>query len=467
MAPGASAVSQREESSMKIIIIGDGKVGYTLTEQLSKEGHDIVVIDQSAKALQHSVNVLDVIGIQGNGASIDVLREAGADRADLVIAATSSDEVNLLACIIAKTIGADHTIARVRNPEYTRQLGIMKEEFGMSMVINPEQAAAYEISRILRFPSASKIDSFAKGRVDLVEIGISESSPLNGLSLIELSQKYKSKVLIVAVQRGGGVTIPDGNFVLRSGDRIHLTSSPAEAEGFFRAIGLVSPKVRSVLIVGGGRITFYLAKILLELNMRVKIVEISRAACDKLCELLPGAEIIHGDGTSEELLLEEGIEHTDAFIALTNMDEENIILSMYAATRTKGKVIAKINRISFMEIIAKSGIETVISPKYITANRIIRYVRALQNSMGSSKVETLHRIVNNQVEALEFKVGERSRVIGKSLSELDTKPNLLIASIVRRGKTIIPRGSDHIEKGDSVVVVTASRQVRDLDDILR
>ena len=452
---------------MRIVIVGDGKVGYALTEQLSKEGHDIVVIDQNPRALQQSINVLDVIGIQGNGASIDVLRQAEANRADLVIAATSSDEVNLLCCIIAKKIGAKHTIARVRNPEYTRQVALMKDVFGMSMVINPEQAAAYEISRVLRLPSASKIDSFSKGRVDLVEIRVAENSPLNGVPLHALYQKYKVKVLIVAVQRGSEVYIPDGNFVLRGGDRIHITATPAEIEGFFRAIGMISHKIKSVLIVGGGRISFYLAKLLLELNMRVKIIEINRDHCAKLCEMLPGAEIICGDGTTEELLLEEGIEHTDAFIALTNIDEENIILAMYAAAKTKGKVIAKINRISFLEIIGSSGVETVISPKYITANQIIRYVRALCNSINSSKVETLHRIVNNQVEALEFKVGERSRVVGKSLAELETKPNLLIACIVRRGKTIIPRGSDHIEKGDSVVVVSASRSVRDLDDILR
>ena len=451
---------------MKIVVIGNGKVGYALTEQLSKEGHDVVVVDQNTAALRQSVNVLDVIGIYGNGASIDVLREAGAERADLVIAATSSDEVNLLACITAKKIGAHHTIARVRNPEYTRQLGIMKEVFGISLVINPEQAAAAEISRVLRFPSASKVDSFAKGRVDLVEIRVAERSPLDGMPLSALYQKHKVKVLIVAVQRGNDVTIPDGSFVLRGGDRIHITASPAETEGFFRAIGLASHKVRSVLIVGGGRISFYLAKMLLELNMRVKIVDINRATCDKLCELLPGAEIICGDGTSEELLLEEGIERTDAFIALTNMDEENIILSMYAATRTQGKVIAKVNRISFTGILSNSGIETVISPKNLTATRIIRYVRALRNSIGR-KMETLHRIVNDQVEALEFRVGERSRVIGKPLSELNTKPNLLVASIVRHGKTIIPGGSDHIEKGDSVVIVSASRQIHDLDDILR
>lgn len=450
---------------MRIVIIGDGKVGYTLTEQLSKEGHDVVVIDQNPGALSQAVNVLDVIGVQGNGASIDVLREAGAERADLVIAATSSDEVNLLACIIAKKIGALRTIARVRNPDYTRQLRIMKEEFGMSMVINPEQAAAFEISRVLRFPSASKVDSFAKGRVELVEVRITEHSPLDGLHISALYRKYKVKVLVVAVQRGNEVYIPDGSFVLHAGDRIHITGSLADTAAFFRAIGFGGHKVRSVLIVGGGRISFYLAKILLELGMHVKIIEINRATCDKLCELLPGAEIICGDGSSEELLLEEGIDHTDAFIALTNMDEENIILSMYAATRTQGKVVAKVNRISFMEIIANSGIETVVSPKYLTANQIIRYVRALGNSMGS-QVETLHRIVNNRVEALEFKVGEGSRVIGKTLGEMQTKPNLLIACIVRRGKTIIPRGRDTIEKGDSVVVVSASRQVHDLDDIL-
>ena len=452
---------------MKVIVIGDGKVGYTLTEQLSKEGHDVVVIDKNPRALRQSVDVLDVMAVQGNGASLDILREAGAERADLVIAATSSDEISLLACIKKKKIGADHTIARVRNHEYTRQIGLLKEEFGISMIINPEQAAAREISRVLRLPSASKIDSFSKGRVELVEIRIGDKSPLCGLRLADLYKKYKVKVLIVAVQRGTQVVIPDGSFELQAGDRIHFTAAPFETEGFFRAIGLTPHKVRSVLIVGGGRISYYLAKMLLELNMHVKIIEMNHDTCDLLCSLLPKAEIICGDGTSEELLLEEGIEHTDAFIALTGIDEENIILSMYAATRTKGKVIAKVNRISFMDIITNSGVETVISPKYITASQIIRYVRALRNSIAYSTIETLHRIVNNQVEVLEFRVGERSRVTGKTLKDLNTKPGLLIATIVRHGKTIIPGGDDHIEKGDSVVVVSTSRQIRELDDILR
>ncbi|MBC8535237.1 Trk system potassium transporter TrkA [Feifania hominis] len=451
---------------MKIVIVGDGKVGYTLTEQLAKEGHDIVVIDSSQQALQNSMNSLDVIGIRGNGAALEVQMEAGVNRADLLIAVTSSDELNLLCCIVAKKIGARHTIARVRNPEYTKQLVLMKEEFGMSMFINPEFLAALEISRILRFPSASKIDSFAKGRVDLVEIKINENSPLDGYPLHTLYEKYKVKVLVCAVQRGERVFIPDGNFVLRSGDRISITASPAEIESFFRAIGIVSHKVRSVLIVGGGRITYYLARQLLELGMKVKIIEIDRARCDKLCEMLPDADIIHGDGTSEELLLEEGVENTDAFVALTDMDEENIILSMYAASKSQGKIVAKINRISFLEIIENSGIESVISPKYLTANQIIRYVRALRNSLGS-KVETLYRIVNNKAEALEFKVGERARVIGKTLTQLELKENLLIACIVRKGRIIIPRGSDQIEHGDSVIVVTTNSSLRDLDDILK
>lgn len=451
---------------MKIVIVGDGKVGYTLTEQLAREGHDIVVIDSSQQALQNSMNALDVIGIRGNGAALEVQMEAGVNRADLLIAVTSSDELNLLCCIVAKKIGARHTIARVRNPEYTKQLVLMKEEFGMSMFINPEFLAALEISRILRFPSASKIDSFAKGRVDLVEIKINENSPLDGYPLHTLYEKYKVKVLVCAVQRGERVFIPDGNFVLRSGDRISITASPAEIESFFRSIGIVSHKVRSVMIVGGGRITYYLARQLLELGIKVKIIEIDRERCDKLCEMLPDADIIHGDGTSEELLLEEGIENTDAFVALTDMDEENIILSMYAASKSEGKIVAKINRISFLEIIENSGIESVISPKYLTANQIIRYVRALRNSLGS-KVETLYRIVNNKAEALEFKVGERARVIGKTLTQLELKENLLIACIVRKGRIIIPRGSDQIEHDDSVIVVTTNSSLRDLDDILK
>ena len=452
---------------MKIVIVGDGKVGYTLTEQLSKEGHDIVVIDSSDKALQNSINILDVMGIKGNGASYPVQMEAGVPDADLLIAATSTDEQNILCCMLAKKLGARHTIARVRNPEYAEQLVLLKNELGLSLSINPELTAAVEISRILRFPSAVNIETFGRGRAELVEIKIDENSPLNGQSLATLRDRFRIKVLVCAVQRNKEVYIPSGDFRLQAGDRIHVTASPSEISAFCRAVGLYQHKVRSVMIIGGGRISFYLAKQLIDMGMQVKIIEINEERCRHLCEKLPKAEIIFGDGTEHEVLKEEGIAGTDAFVSLTDNDEENIITSMYAASKSVHKVITKVNRLSLTSILENTGVETVISPKDLTANQIIRYVRAMQNSFGSNNIETLYRIVNGKVEVLEFLVREHAPFLGRPLKELQLKKNLLLAVIVRRGKTIIPDGNNTIMMGDSVIVVTVQNNLRDLSDIFR
>lgn len=452
---------------MKIVIVGDGKVGFTLTQQLSKEGHNVVVIDSSNQALENSVNVLDVIGIHGNGASYAVQMEADVPHCDLLIAATSTDELNLLCCVLARKLGARHTIARVRNPEYSQQLLFMKEELGLSMYVNPELAAANEAARTLSFPSALKVETFAKGRVDLVEIKLRPGSVLNGLPLHALYSKYRVHILVCAVQRDNRVYIPTGDFILKEGDKINITASPREILFFFRAIGILTEKVRNVMIVGGGKIAYYLARSLTESGMRVKIIEIDKERCQQLCQRLPGVMIIHGDGTDEELLREEGIEATDAFVALTDFDEENIIISMYAGTKQVPKVITKINKLSFLDILGNSGIESVISPKHITSNQIVQYVRAMENSFGSSNVETLHRIVNNQVEALEFRVREKSRIVGVPLKNLQLKKDLLIACIVRNSQPIIPGGSSTIEVGDGVIVVTTNPHFQDLCDILK
>ncbi|MBC8546780.1 Trk system potassium transporter TrkA [Clostridiaceae bacterium NSJ-31] len=450
---------------MRIVIVGDGKVGQALVEQLSKEGHSIVIIDSSSKVIDNAVNAYDVMGINGNGASRAVQLEAGVNKADLLIAATSSDELNLLSCMVAKKIGARHTIARVRDPEYSQQLLFLKDELGLSMVVNPEMEAANEISRILRFPSALKIDSFARGRVDLVEIKLPNDSPLDGMALSALPAAYHVKILVCIVQREGEVVIPNGSFVLRAGDKISLTGAPNEITSFFRQIGIFKSKVRSAMIVGGGRIGYYLARDLIERGMHVKIIELDESRSVVLSDLLPKAEVIHGDGSDQDVLEEEGIGSCDGFVALTGIDEENIIVSMYAASRGIGRVVTKINRMSLMRMLGSLGIESVISPKYVTANRIVRYVRAKQSSIGSS-VETLYQLVDQQVEALEFHVkDDSSGVVGIPLKDLPTLDNLLIACIVRDNRPIIPGGNDTIRVGDNVIIVTSNRYLSNLSDI--
>ncbi len=454
---------------MKIVIVGDGKVGSALTKRLSKEGHDLTVIDSSPSAIKNAMNVTDIMTINGNGASMSIQREAHVEKADLLIAATSTDEMNLLCCLTAKKLGAKHTIARVRNPEYSDQLFLMKKELGLSMVVNPEQSAAREISRILRFPSALKIESFAKGRVEIVEIKINKGNPLDGMAIWSIQHKYSVKLLICAVQRADNVYIPGGDFVLREGDKINLAALPADAARFFKAIGIFKQRIRSVMIVGGGKIPYYLTKMLDGTGMKVKIIEINEERSRYLADALPNADIIHGDGTDQDVLIEEGIENTDAFVAVTDNDEENILAAMFASRKNVEKTVIKINRMSLIESFGDMiGIDSVVSPKYITTDRILRYVRAMQNSYAISSIETLHKMVNNKVEALEFIVrDEIPNVTGKKLKELRIRENTLIGCITRQGRVIIPDGETMILRDDSVVIVTANERINDLKDILK
>ncbi len=452
---------------MNVVIVGDGKVGGTIASQLSGEGHDIIVIDNNTRVLTNASNTMDIISVEGNGASMEVQERAGVPHSDLLIAATSADEVNMLACLVGKKLGAKHTIARVRNPEYFQQINKLKDDLGLSMAVNPELAAAEEISRLLRFPSALKIDTFARGRVELVEIKIPPHSVLDGMPLWAIYKEFQVKILICAVQREGEVYIPSGDFVLQAGDKINLTASHLEIARFFRTIGIFRTGVKSVMIIGGGRVAYYLAKELLSLHVRVKIIEMDYRRCEDLCEVLPEAVIIHGDGTDKELLQEEGLEKTDALVCLTGMDEENIVVSLYAKAKKVSKVIAKINRINFDEILDALDIDGFISPKTIAASNIVRYVRAMQNSVGSSNVETLHKLINDRIEALEFKVREKSSVVGVPLKNLKTKDELLVATIIRGGRVIIPGGNDSIEVGDSVIIVTRNKHLMDLKDILK
>ena len=452
---------------MNIVIIGDGKVGHRLARQLSDERYNVAMIDPCERKLKETINELDVSCFVGDGASAEVQRQADVPNADLVIACTSTDELNMICCLLAKRLGAKQTIARVRNPLYYQQIDLFKEDLKLSMAVNPELALAGEISRVLIFPSAAKVETFAKGRVELVEVGLGESSPLNGVALKDLYQKYQVKMLICAVQRGEEVYIPDGNFVLQKGDKINIAASHKDIEQFFKVAGAMRSKVKNVLICGGGRVAYYLAKQLEPLGMQVKIIEQSEARCLELCELLPKATIIYGNATDHELLEEEGIMHADAFVSLTGIDEENIIMSMYAKTKQVSKVVTKVNGEALQNLVDQLGIESVVSAKNVTANVISGYVRAMNNSMGSANVETVYQLINGKVEALEFQIRERTQYTGIPLKDLSIKENHLVACIVRKRQIIIPGGNDTMEVGDSVIVVSMSRGLEDLKEIFR
>lgn len=449
---------------MNIVIVGDGKVGATLVEHLSQEGHDIVVIDRDAKIVEQMVNSYDVMGICGNGASYDVQMEAGVSSARLFIAATSSDELNILCCLIAKKVGAHHTIARVRNPDYLKQLPFIKEELGLSMIVNPEYDAANEIAKVLRFPNAINIETFSRGNVDLAELKINDGNPLCDMALTDIFGAFKTKILICAVQRKADVFIPRGDFVLKSGDKIHITAPRGELVRFMKKLGIYKHRTKDIMIIGGGKMGYYLARQLSESGgYNVKIIEIDRDRCEKLCTLLPDVNIINGDGTDRGILYEQGIESQDAFVALTTIDEENIISSMYAASLGISKTVAKVNRVSY-QVLESIGMDSAFSSKAIAANRIIGYVRALENS-GESSVQTLYKLVGGQVEALEFKITADFKNIGIPLKELDINNDTLIASIIRDNHVIFPDGNDSIEMGDSVIIVSKSKQFRSINQI--
>ncbi len=451
---------------MKIVIIGDGKVGYRLAKQLSEENYDVVLIDNNAGKLREAINKLDIFCIAGDGVSAEIQKEAGVPGADLVIACASTDELNMLSCLIAKRLGAENTIARVRNPIYYEQIHILKEDLRLTMAINPELAVANEIGRVLIFPSASKVETFAKGKVELVEYTLRAGNPMIGMTLADMYRKFQIKILVCAVQRGKEVYIPDGSFIPQEGDKIHVASSHQQLELFFNLLGDKKKIIKKVLIAGGGRVGFYLAKQLCSMGMQVKIIEQSRKKSEYLCEQLPKATIIHGDATDHDLLVEEGIAEADAFIALTGLDEENIIVSLFAKTQGVHKIIAKVNEETRVQMVGSLGLDSLVSAKTATADAIISYVRARQNSYSNANVETMYRLVDNRVEALEFILKEEAYYTNVPLKDLPTKPNNLIACIARNRQIIIPHGNDCLQKGDSVVVVTRDKKVQDIRDIL-
>lgn len=451
---------------MDIIIVGCGKIGCILTQQLCKEGHNVSVIDIDKDAVEQASVKFDVLGVIGNGVSSHVQEDAGIDSAQLVIAVTGSDEVNMLCCLVAKKTGNCHTIARIQNLVYSEEIRILKDELGLSMTINSEYAAALEITRLLRFPSAIKIETFVKGRVEILRYKLPGNSRLHNCSLFEITDRLKCDVLVCAVERQDEVIIPNGNFVLKEGDFISVVATPKKAVEFFKKIGVGTSRVKSTMLVGGGGITYYAAKELLNMGVDVTIIEKKRERCRLLSEALPQAMIIHGDGIDQNLLVEEGLDSVDSFGALTNMDEENILLSLYVKSKTNAKLITKVNKITFDDVIHSLDLGSVICPKNIVSENVIQYVRAMQNSVGSN-VETLYNFIEDKAEALEFIVREESQVTGVPLERLSLKDNIIIACINHKGRITIPKGRDMILKGDSVIVVTTNSGLDDITDILR
>jgi trk system potassium uptake protein TrkA len=451
---------------MDIIIFGCGKVGTSLAETLCTKEHNVTVIDKREDIINDITNDCDVMGIVGNGLQVDILEEANVEKTNIFIATTDSDEVNILSCLIARKLKARHCIARVRNPEYSKQLVFMREELGISMMINPDYTAANEIAKMLRYPTAIKIESFAKGRVELAEIRIGEGSVLNNTALFELSRKLKLNILICAVQRGDELLIPRGDFVLQTGDKIHMTASHSEMVKFFKSISETfrEKRVKSAVLIGGGRIAYHLARQLIEIGIKVKIIEINEERSRELSEKLNKVEVFCADGTDHDILAEEHVYDADAVVTLTGIDEENILLSLIAKKNGVNKVVTKVNRLSLLEFSDDFGLDSIISPKSITVNQILQYVRAKQNSYGSGVV-TLYRLVNDRLEALEFIIRTPENFINTPLKELNIRDDVLIASIVRGNELIVPRGDDCLKVDDSVIVVTTGKGLHDLSDI--
>lgn len=452
---------------MNIIVVGCGKVGLTLADQLNKEGHKVTIIDNDEKALRHAVESIDVMGVQGNGAMLQTQNDADVRNADVLIAATNSDEVNMLCCLIAKKEGNCSTIARIRDPQYTSEVAYLRDELNLAMVINPEMAAAKEAERLLRFPRAQKIDSFSRGRLDLIRVKIPENSVLCNRQLRELSS-MKLNVLICTIQHGDALYIPTGGDLICPGDEISFIAEARDAGRFFRQVGIEYTPIKSCMIVGGGRISYYIAKYIQEthLNIKLKIIDVDRARCEYLADQLPGVSVINGDGTDQELLKREGIEYTDAFCSLTGFDEENIILSLYAGKLSNARLITKINRIAFENVTSEMNLGSVLYPKQIVADSIVQFVRALKNSQGSN-VETLYKIADGKAEALEFRVQQNADFVRKTFAELQFKPGVLIGGIIRGQQVITPGGSDYMLPGDRVIVITTTAGLNDLRDILR
>ncbi len=455
----------KEKTRLNIIIAGAGKVGATLVERLSEAGHDITVIDADSSVVSSITGAYDVMGIVGNGASYSVQLEAGIQKCDLMIAVTESDELNLLCCSMAKKMGNCASVARVRNPDYAEELGYIREQLGISVIINPELDMAQEIARLLRLPGAMEINSFARGHAEIVKFKLSESNPLCKKSVAG-SRDLHNDILFCGVERSGELIIPDGSFVFEAGDAVSFLATPINTHHFFKKIGEDTHRVKTCMIIGGSRTAYYLSKELAEMNISVKLLEKDKRHCEELAVTLPKCLIINGDGSDTKLLSEEGIENVESFIPLTGLDEENILLTLHAKRVSKAKVITKINRVDFKPITDNMDMGAALYQRYMTTERIVTYVRALQNTIGSN-VETMYNIFDNRAEALEFKIEAGSKVCGKPIMELPLRKHLLLACISRGGEIIIPGGRDEIKPGDRLVVVTTHHGFKDVEDILK
>lgn len=452
---------------MHITVVGDGKVGHTLAENLAREGHDVVIVDRSDTALRRSEDTLDVLCVRGNGANAKTLLEAGVDHTDILIAATAGDEINMLCCLVGKRLGAKFVIARIRDPEYNESLSILQKELDIDMSINPERATALEISRLLRFPFADSIESFAKGRVEMVEFRAHENDVIIGQPIKTLSEKHRGlpQVLYCAVERNDHVVIPDGSFTIQAGDRVHVASDIVTMTSYFRFLGKNSLRIRNVMLLGGGRISYYLAKMVVPMGIRVSMIEINAAKAENLSDALPDVNVIYGDGTDQELLDQEGLSQMDAFVTLCDRDEENFMMGLYAMNVGVPKVIVKSSHMDFTDLFGAMGLDSIISPKGITCDVILRYVRAHASSEGTA-VEKLYRLMGGKAEALEFIAGANDSYIGIPLKNLKKRKNTLVAVIVREGKVIIPFGSDHIAGGDSVIIIVCESGIRALTEVI-
>lgn len=449
---------------MKIVIIGLGTMGRTILKSLSSEGHTVTIIDEDKSKVENLIERYDVFGVVGNGACMDIQIEANVSQADLAIVLTGSDELNILACLVAKKLGVKNTVARVRNPDYREQIVEMRDYLGISMIINPERETANEIFGLISLPSVAQIERFAKGKVSLVEVVAEPGCSLIGETLISLGKKLSTRVLVCAVERGEEVFIPSGNFTICEGDKIHFTAVARTLGDFLAEANLVKSRLRNIMIAGGGRIGFYLADELSKKKYSVKLIENNAKNAEELADFLPRVTVINGNGTQHDLLLEEGIDAMDAFVALTDIDEENMIVSMFANKMKVKKVITQIKSDELYGMLGELGIHNNVSPQNIVANRIISYIRALANTKGSN-VLTLYRLVNGQVEALEFAAKTQEKYMDTPLKDLKLKQNCLIGCIIRKNEVIIPSGNSQIKLGDNVIVVTTHKNFDDLDDV--
>ncbi len=453
---------------MKIIIVGGGKVGKTIIESMLKEKHEVILVDNDPAVVGNVTNLYDVMGICANGTEYEKLLEAGADKADLFIAVTGSDELNMLSCFAAKKIGARHTVARVRNSEYnTASWGFMKQQLEISMAVNPEKLAAEAIYDILKLPSATKVESFTARSFEMIEIIVKKGSAIDGMTLVDLRKKFSEKFLVCVVQRENDVFIPNGTFKVLSGDKIGVMVTNDDAHSILKKFGYPAKEAKNIMLIGASKTALYLADMLIKGRSSVKIIEKDPEVCDIVCERLSSkASVVCGDGMSREILLEEGVDGLDALVALTDRDEENILISFYALSKQVQKVIAKVNRNELSSISENLGLETTFSPKNIVADILVRYARAIGNSIGS-KVETLYSLFGGNAEALEFNVEQDFEFAGVPIKELETKPGILVAGITRGDEALIPGGDDCILSGDKVIVVAKGERLCNLSDILK